>query len=293
MKKLIMCSIILLSGINTTKAEIWTTLDYPGASETWITEIDGSISVGTYHINGVFHGFSYDGTAWSTIDYPDVEARTSVGDIEGNKMVGWYMINPSKDYHGFVYDGSNWSTIDKPEAISTLITSIDGINLAGYYTDYLDNAHGFIFDELTWIDIDIAGATATYIDGIEGDNVFGKYIDAVGSHGFLYNIVSEIAVTIDKPDGTNTNIRDIDGTKLVGSYSDTSGDHGFLYDGTTWTSFDMPGAIHTYIYSISGNNLAGSYIDSEDMFHGFTYTIPEPYTLFLLALGGLVLRRSN
>jgi len=48
----------------------------------------------------------------------------------------------------------------------------------------------------------------------------------------------------------------------------------------------------TQAYGISGSSIVGSYSDSSGT-HGFVYTIPEPATLLLFALGGLVLRKHK
>jgi hypothetical protein len=272
MKKLfIICVAITLFGAGHAMAD-WVTLDYPGAVETWITEIDGSNLVGTYHVSGYFHGFLYNGTSWTTLDYPG--ARTSISGIDGSNLVGHYRVDPSNYYHGFLYNGTSWTTIDKPEATSTLITAIDGSNFAGYYLDASGN-HGFVYNGISWTTLDYPGAAGTYMDGIDGSNLVGKYLDASGdSHGFLYNGTNWI--TLDILGGTNTNVRGIDGSNLVGSYTDASGDHGFLYNGTSWTTFNYPGATHTYVYAIDGVNLVGYYTDTSGINHGFVYTIPEP-----------------
>lgn len=71
---------------------------------------------------------------------------------------------------------------------------------------------------------------------------------------------------------------------------------GFLYDGVNWTALDMPGASDTMPSGIYGNCIVGSYYYGDyDMpnVSGFIYTIPEPATLFLLALGGLFLKRAR
>jgi len=264
------------------------TLDYPRADETWITKVEGSNVVGTYQISGIFHGFHYDGTGWTSLDYPG--AITSIWGIEENNLVGYYRIAPSEDYHGFLYDGATWTTVDKPGASSTLITGLYSGNLAGYYIDAFGN-HGFMYDGITWMTFDKPGAVDTYVNDISSNDLVGNYFETNGiSHGFLYDGASWI--TLDKPGGTNTVIRGVDSGNTVGSYSDAHGDHGFIYDGTKWTTFDYPGATATYIYGIDGDTIVGTYHDASDFAHGFSHTIPEPMTILLFGLGVFGLRKS-
>jgi hypothetical protein len=71
--------------------------------------------------------------------------------------------------------------------------------------------------------------------------------------------------------------------------------YGFYYDGTTWFSLSYPGSRSTVARAISGNNIVGYYTDADGTQHGFILTVPEPTTLSLLALGGLLIarRRNN
>ncbi|MCK4658531.1 MAG: PEP-CTERM sorting domain-containing protein [Phycisphaerae bacterium] len=80
----------------------------------------------------------------------------------------------------------------------------------------------------------------------------------------------------------------------MGQYYDADwGGHGFLYDGSSWTTLDYPGAIYTHVYGIDGANIVGHYRDASGDYHGFSYTIPEPATLSLLVLGGLLMARRR
>ena len=113
------------------------------------------------------------------------------------------------------------------------------------------------------------------------------------SHGFTYDGTTWTA--LDVSGAYSTLPLDIDGDNIVGTYSDPYGNimHGFLYNKGTWTTLDMPGALWTCIYGISGNTLVGMYHDASYTEHGFIYTIPEPATLLLLGLGGLLLRKKR
>ena len=80
---------------------------------------------------GSYHGFSYDGTTYTTLDVPGASDTYPYG-IDGINIVGWY--RDSSD-HGFFYDGSTYTTLDVSGAISTYAYGIDGSNIVGYYID--------------------------------------------------------------------------------------------------------------------------------------------------------------
>ena len=71
MKRLItICSAIMLLCTGYARASDWTILDYPGAKFTEAYDISGSNVVGWYMDSLGIHGFIYDGTSWTTLDYP-------------------------------------------------------------------------------------------------------------------------------------------------------------------------------------------------------------------------------
>ncbi len=80
----------------------------------------------------------------------------------------------------------------------------------------------------------------------------------------------------------------IDGTNIVSS--------NLLYNLTTATgsstTLNYPGTVAIRAYGISGGSIAGLCTDNSGE-HGFIYTVPEPATLLLLGLGGLILRKRR
>ena len=297
---IIICAVIVLFGTGYVRAGIWTTLDKPGYPSTRIYGIDGSNIIGRYgnyygdNTSDGCHGLLYNGADWTTIDKPGA-IDTSISGIDGSNMVGLYRDNSGN--HGFLYDGVSWTTIDivTPGASGTYIEDIEGNTLVGVYSLYSDNSiHGFLYNtiSLNWTTLDKPGATNTQIYGIEGSNLVGNYRDGSGDHGFLYDMITQNWTSFDNPLAVGTLISGIDGSNLVGWYSDGLSLHGFLYNGTGWTTLDMPGATSTQIYGIDGSNLIGVYTDAYGD-HGFVYTIPEPGTISLFCMGGLILRKRK
>ena len=103
MMQIVVCAIVLFG----VAAEAnWTTIDAPGAPDTFAYGIDGSNVVGWYD------------------DGPE---------------------SPDPRYHGFVYDGANFTTIDKDGAIGVFATGIEGNNVVGHYRTEDFAYHGFVY----------------------------------------------------------------------------------------------------------------------------------------------------
>jgi hypothetical protein len=255
-------------------------IDAPGASYTEAYGIYGGNVAGSYYKDSIYHGFHYDGSTWTTLDAPGA-SRTMATDVYENKIVGWYLDGSD---HGFIYDGSTWTPLDKPGASLTNAFGIDGDNIVGHYS-YGPADHGFIYNisSSTWTTFDIAGADNTRIYGIDGDYAVGFYSKDFIEHGFFYNIVNSEWKPIDVEGAGGTTPCDIDGSKVVGWYQNRS----FLYDISSSTlKTDLFGAGYV-AHGISGDNIVGLYGT-----HGFI-AIPEPATIVLLTLGGIVLRKHR
>lgn len=286
MKKLIaICAAIVLFRANFITAGTWTTLNFPGSENmTHINGIDGNNIYGFCSAGG----FIYDGTNWTTINMPNV-GLTEVRGISGNNVIGEYNVKtgPFPIYvgHGCLYNGSTWITIDKPGAFETQVSGIDGSNIVGTY----DN-HGFLFDGTNWQTIDHPGAQRTAVYGIKGNILFGRY----DHHGFFYNIDTQVWTTFDAPGATFTSIYGIDGSNIIGKFSVNGNTTSFFYDGTTWFT-DLPGwDAEGSPAGINGDTIVGTYYTYYEegnliahFSHGYVYTIPEPASAMMIAIGSL------
>ena len=279
----IVVCVVLLCFAASAKAITWTTLDYPGVNGTCITGMDGNIIVGRWKGAMNNRSFSYDGTTWAEFSFPG-SSGTRVEGIVGGKIFGSYSV-PDLPTHGFVYDGTSWTTLDFPGASSTSIYDIDGGNIVGNK----NTSGGFLYDGTTWTTLNCPyGGLSIY--GIDGDNLVGS---AGFDHSVIYNLESKAWTIFDFPEASSTIAYDIDGSNIVGYYYVSGFEHGFIYDGTAWATLDFPGASYTRIYGIEGDNIFGKYEDSSGDGHGFIATIPEPCTVLLLGLGGVLLRNRR
>ena len=296
MQVLLILAVLCAAG--TTQAN-WVTLDFPGAERTYAYGIDGQTIVGRHQdISGRSHGFIYDGTTWTSLDFPGAQ-DTQVYGIEGSRIVG--RCNDADGTHGFLYDGNEWTKFDGPEAFITAASGIEGPTIVGFYIvsvpePVLLEAYGFSFDGEDLTTIAKPGATFTQILDIDSGNMVG----VADNRGFLYD--GATWTNVDHPAGPwGSAARGIDGDNIVGTYTGygDSADglpgkelayHGFFFDGANMHTLDFPGSLQTYPMGIDGLNIVGSYTDAFGT-HGFIYTIPEPATVLLLALGGLALVR--
>jgi hypothetical protein len=251
-------AVLFLGSFSSACTVTWTTLDYPGASLTSVVAIDGdnmvvecSVSpysflsngttwktqyvpgnvtgisgdniVGTYWSFGNPNGYWYNGTSWTTLNFPGA-TRTEITGIDSSKIVG------SADGHGVIYnlDNQTWSILDYPEAGTdwTRLTGIDGSNIVGFYQEaaYPYNRHNFLYDGTTWNKLNVPG----YITGISGSSIVGNYFDISFDNyvGFLYD--GATLTTLAFPGSSHTEVFGIDGYKIVGQYSASGVKHGFI-----------------------------------------------------------------
>ncbi len=122
----------------------WATMDYPGATSTYLRSIDGNKVVGFQE--GAPNGdgsFLYDGTIWVDLNMPGATS-TYISGIDGDHMVGWY--NHDGLMSGFLYDGTTWATIEPQGAKWSHAYGISGDTIVGRYGDgNWQNDHGFIY----------------------------------------------------------------------------------------------------------------------------------------------------
>jgi len=282
--------ITLLVVVVTAQAQTFTSLDAPGAVETYAYGISGGNIVGWYYDSSYTpHGYLYNGGTFTTLDAPGSTA-TYVWGISRGQIVGEA---DSGSFQRSVLSGSSYTTLFPNTLTSTY--GIDGSNIVGRSYDDSGVMHGFLYNGTTFTTLDGPGAIATSASGISGVNIVGFYTDKSGyDYGFqydgtTYNTLMDPNANIGAFPTGGTYAQGVSGNNIVGYYRNNSGDHGFLYDGTSYTTLDVPGAVDTDVLGIDGNNIVGYCIDNTGL-HGFWEIIgpvPEPSTLALASIVGL------
>ena len=268
-------------------------INYPGATNTYATGIDGGKVVGFYSdSSGNSHGFIYDGTNWTPINKAGV-TNLEISGIDGSNLIGTY--DDSDGSHAFLYDGSTWTTI-----FSTLNTfpgpmwsprSISGNNIVGNNNSYGSNLMVMYNIPTTTFSM-LTQSAAWTAEGIEGDNIVGVYLVFSSSertfihHGFLYD--GSTWNLLDVPGASRTDAYAIDGGNIIGTCQIGSSYYSFLYNGSSWTTFSFLSGMQ----DMEGDKIVG-FSSNGNTVQSYIYTIPEPCTLLLLGLGaaGFIRRR--
>ena len=266
-------------------AFVYTTLDHPlaGRGGTIAQDVSGTLIVGEYlDAANARHGFTFDGTNWTTLDAPGAAAPrgTSVTGVSNGLISGTY-VTPSGQSLGFLYDGSTWTTIQRPPIGAgpndTVVRGISGDTVVGHTIESFV-VRGFQYRAGVFTDIVVPGAVDTLPDDLDAGRVVGSYEDLIGTHGFV--LTDNVLSTINHPLGTplGTSLTGIDGDRIVGNYLrlPDGSSHGFLYEGTTFTPVDFPGATDTTVNGIDGDRIVGSYFDAAESRHAFVAVVPEP-----------------
>lgn len=277
----------------------FTTIDVPGASNTWVTGInDARQMVGTFHDSAwLSHGFLLSGGTFTTIDVPlagclpscppyETEAAgiNTAGQIVGGYDLGYWIFG-MYFMHGFLLSGGKYTTIDVPGAFATQAAGVNDSSLVvgafvdpPYLTDMLVSvsgaSHGFLLSGGTFTKIEPQGAIESGASGINSTRqVVGWFSDSVGTHGFL--LAHGTFATIDAPGATagTSNAYGINATgQIVGSFLDATGSHGFLLAAGTFSTIDVPDAAAgtTNAYGINAaGQIVGGFTDANGVVHGF------------------------
>lgn len=278
----------------------FTTIDPPGAMSAGAFDINRSgVIVGQYrdirNRQTVDHGFIYDGTTFTTVDYPGTVATypglyggTGLTGVNDNgEMVGTHGPTSLGIPPGFIYiDGV--ATGLSPAACA-YSTEAMGINDAGdivgaselWSSGCYPGGTSVAYPALGYVDVggvrtSLAppNSNASEANGInDKDQIVGDYADANGhNHGFLYSSSSGGYTEIDVPGASWTAAQDInDSGEIVGRYIGSDAKtHGFVLVDDHFTNVDVPNATATQVMGVDDfGRIVGSYTDVNGRQHGF------------------------
>jgi len=284
---------LLIPALPTYGAWSWTTLAFPGARQTAPEGVSGGRVAGWYvDASNRTRGFIYDGTTWSTVEYPGTGGYgTYLTGIHESNVVGYYG-NGSNNI-GFVYDGTSFTVLDNPLGSNTSPRGMSGDRIVGTSSN-----GGFIYDGSVYSPFNYPGAYVTSPRDLEGALIVGNYYDSsYNMHAFLHD--GNNWTTLQHPDAypmNSTYAHGVSGNKVVGTFYNSTGYHGYIYSPAGWALLDNPNGHNTVPRDINGDQVVGNFRDSQGVNQGFMVTIPEPSMLSLFVLNSLTLtlrRRST
>ncbi len=187
--------------------------------------------VGNYRDSSYqIHGFFYDGSGYTTIDYPGAGYSEAWGINDAGLIVGRYYAN--NVYQGFLYDNGTFTGINYPGAVDTYAYGINssGDIVGSYDYCYGCDPHGFLLSNGTYYSLDVPLANATFAQGInDAGTIAGYYIDTTLAYcGFIY--AGGVFTTVDVSGAPHTEVWRINNHgNVVGIVVDSLGEtHGII-----------------------------------------------------------------
>lgn len=257
------------------------TVDYPAASDTYLTAINSQGDVAGYYIDsgGEEHGFFKRGHTFREVLVPIGLGATYPWGIDDNyNVVGYYVYyrgftagfraGPDHSRQLYVVYNSEYSPVfnitPTTGVVSGTCQDCASGNLTGFY--YLNGQYSYITHPDT---------CCTTVTGENDQGQFvGNYFNGFDTVGFVYDGVS-VFTDIDYPGSTSTTPNRISNSgEIVGTYQlSDEVNHGFTYINQTFQSVDFPGATDTQIFGVNtSGEVVGRYTDAKGVTHGFIGT---------------------
>ncbi len=184
---------------------------------------------------------------FTTLNHPEAVQGNYLTGLSAEGSITGYFREENYDAHGFACNlaAKTFVRLDYRTAVKgpgtpgfkgTFACGIEGGKIVGYYEDGSAGYYGFIYDGTAYTPLNHPAAgqgsnLGTCVTGISGGSVVGHFFDAVGSHGFLYDLAAKKFTTVDYPAAApgTTQVTGIATDTLVGFYDDASGrTHGFI-----------------------------------------------------------------
>ncbi len=299
MKKLFFVIMVMLVSVPHSANAIYynySSFIVPGSTSTSASSIsDLGYIVGRYTISNIDHGFIYNGSTYSTFDYPNAQGTT----ITGINDKGWLSLvvsgNQVNYETSYIYNGSNYTSVNYAGSYSTIILDINNAGQAiGYYKNSAyGTLHSFFWESSVFKEIYYPGSVYTLVYGMnnKGD-VVGNYWNGSTYNAFLYS--GGKYSTLPNYGDNEMHASDInDSGLIVGNISSpTMGNHVFLYDGKNYET--ISNLVNTNALEINNLGQVVGLDESHGDQRGFfatpkASTVPEPAVTCLLVSGILSL----
>ena len=236
------------------------------------TEVGGNLTVQSLDMNGdVYVGGNF--------------TTTSGGTINGNLSASGTITKPEYMFNvtGTAASGQTYSPVVNFDSVTTYFKGVSS------YLSGLDDTTGYSnnYGNLT-INIG-SGLNIVTMSASEFNSAYGLTVSGSSSGILIINLTGETAEL------DSTTLAGIDSSKVLLNYFDTSSLN--LTGGNTLNVLAINAATNFVNGHINGNlivsSLTGNGQVNEGYFDAQEEVIPEPATLALLGLGGIILRRSS
>jgi len=220
---------------------------------------------------GALHGYFYDGTTYTTLDYPGA-ATEAVGINNAGVISGLYYFSSSGPY-GFIYDNGTFTQLSYPNTPSG--TDGQGINNHNEVVGYWGYYYSFIYNNGSYTSFGYPGAAVTYASGINDSGQTSGYYQLVNS-GTPYGFFDDggTFTSIEYPGAYATYAYGINNLGVVvgyGTLSSTGNSVGFLWQAGQFTLIN-PGDSNPIPYAINNNGQIVGQYNPAGVHHGFLGT---------------------
>jgi hypothetical protein len=266
--------------ISTSSAQHLRTVDYPGATNTFLNAINSEGDVAGYYTDsvGVEYGFFTRNHQFREVTISGLPGTAYPWGISDDYIVVGYDIY----YRGFTGGfgaGPNhfrqfYTAFQDEYSPVYNITPTTGI-VSGTFGE--GPYYGFYYLNGQYYKIVYPGSSGlgTTVTGENDQGQFvGTYFIGSSEGGFLYDGISTYTA-IDYPAAISTTPNRISNTgEIVGSYQlSDKVNHGFTYVNGIFASVDFPEATDTQIFGVNASGtIVGRYTDSSGIVHGFEGT---------------------
>ena len=224
--------------------------------------------------DGVAHGFEYDGTSYTMIDYPGAFATYLMGINNLEESVGFYY-DAAGGTHPFLLnpDGS-FEDLSLPIQYSFVnpYKINDTLQIVGTFADTNGNVHGFNLQGDTFQQLDYRDYSTTTAMGINNTGQIVGDTWASGSGPFYSYVYSNGAFKlVHVPGAIATETIGINNKgEVCGDFARNNDRHGFVYSRGKMVAFNIFGSHSTQAFSLNDSHqVVGTYMDNSDVFHGF------------------------